>query len=99
MNKKYDKIKENRQLEFNANAHRHYGLTGKTILVKWRNAPDSIWDNVWLPVKIVREYPRFLCGIVQPHKNPKGQSVSKPYPLTMNKIAIMFREYILRGIN
>lgn len=73
---------------------KRYNLTGKTVKIRWNDSPDaSVWSDVWLPVKIIAEYPKFLIGEVQPHVNPNNSfGISKPYRIGLNKTAIAFGE-------
>ena len=69
-----------------------YGLVGLTVKVKKKNPLDVIWADQWIPVTIIAEYPKFLVGVVQPHKNKHGWSESKPYTITLHKHDIATKE-------
>lgn len=85
--------------QFTVAAYRHYGLKGKVVLVKWNSCPDMVWKGIWLPVKIIEEYPKFLYGIVLKHNNPDGYGESKEYPITISKIGILKNEFQIRGFH
>lgn len=68
---------------------KHYGLKGKRIKVKLIDSWNTIYDNVWLPCKVIEEYPKFLRVEVLPHRNPhESFDVSKPYIMCLNKANI-----------
>lgn len=65
--------------------------------VQWNNSPNEpVWSNVWIPVSIVKEYPKFYVAEVQPHKNPKGFTMSRPYTITLRKWDIKHGEVLLK---
>lgn len=78
------------RMRFTAAAYKHYGLEGKDVEVKWRTAPFKELAK-WLPVKIVKEYPKFLYGIVKKHGDASAE-----YPITLNKIGILFDDYKIK---
>ncbi len=52
-----------------------------------RTNPDSeIFNDVYIPVKIIKEYADwFLCEVL-PHKNPvRSYGASRPYMMTIHK--------------
>lgn len=72
--------------------YKWYGYTGKEMLLKWNDSPDTIWDDCWIPVKIIAEYPRYLVAEVLPHINPnRSMGKSKPYRIGVNKMNLLFK--------
>lgn len=61
---------------------------GDVVTILWNDAPDMEWDGVPLPVYITAVYPRFYVGKVLPHRNPNGFDISKPYPITLDRIGL-----------
>lgn len=78
---------------------KHYGLTGQTVKVKQNRSVGSTlpWEDMEVPVKITDEYPKFLVGVVMPHRHPGGFGVSHPYTVTINKHDIFIGEMIING--
>ena len=78
---------------------KHYGLIGKTVYVKTKKETSVPypWEGMEVPVEITEEYPTFLCGMVLPHKNPKGLAISKSYSITIRKHDIYTGEMIIDG--
>ena len=60
--------------------------------------PDNTFylGNIFLPMRVIKEYPRFWLCEVLPHKNPEGFGISKVYPMTLCKHSISIREIIIR---
>lgn len=59
----------------------------------WNDSPDtSVWRDVWVPVVILKKYPKWMLVEVQPHKNPNGMGISKPYRIGINQMALKFGE-------
>jgi hypothetical protein len=79
--------------------YRNYGLTGKTVKVKFtgRDADAYPWQGQTIPVRITGEYENFLVGEVLPHISPNGFGLSEPYPITIDKHDVQVGEMILNG--
>ena len=61
-------------------------FVGLNCRALFKSNPDAYaFDGIYLPVKIIAEYPKWWLVEVQPHKNPRGQSTSSPYRMTMRK--------------
>ena len=75
-------------------------LVGQELEVVFNDPPSKLADlikGVWLPVKIVAEYPRFFVAEVLPHYNPNGNwGMSKPYKVTLDKFGIGVGEVKVR---
>ena len=58
----------------------YYNATFKT------NPDSAVFDNVFLPIKVLKEYDNwFLCEVI-PHRNPRhSYGISKPYKVTIDK--------------
>lgn len=66
----------------------------------WNDSPDtSVWKDVWIPVVILKKYPKWMLVEVQPHKNPNGQGISRPYRIGVNRMALKFGEVRLIEVN
>lgn len=78
--------------------YRTYDITGKVVKLTVRDDTFSVIpiQNLPIPVKIVAEYPKFLCGIVLPHQNPGGIFKSKPYPITIHKHKLYSKTILMR---
>ena len=79
--------------------HKNYRLTGFTVDVKLKAGTSDAypWMGATVPVKIIKEYPTFLAGIVLPHKNPRGWDTSHPYPITIDKHDVATGIMIING--
>lgn len=75
---------------------KNYGLKGKMIKVKWKDAPHYIWNNIWMPAMVIDETDKFIRCEVLPHVNPNGLFMSETYPLTINKMALELGEYEIK---
>lgn len=50
------------------------------------NPSGDLFDDVWLPVKVIQEYEYFWVCRVLPHRNPKHSwGISRPYIMTIDK--------------
>ena len=59
---------------------------GMTCKANFKTNPDyHVFGDVFIPVKIIAEYPKWWLTEVIPHKNPHGQGISSPYKMTLNK--------------
>ena len=78
---------------------KHYGLAGQTVMVKEKSKAGSPypWNGHEVPVQITAEYPSYLLGTVMPHRNQKGLSASRPYPVTIDKFDIHSGKLIING--
>ena len=78
--------------------YRTYDITGKVVKLTVRDDTFSVIpiQNLPIPVRIVAEYPKFLCGIVLPHQNPAGIYKSYPYPITIDKYKLFSKAIIMR---
>ena len=69
---------------------------GGTVYLMWKNPPDAyVWGDVFIPVLIEEEYPRFFVGTVLPHKNAHGSGESHPYRITLNKFDVDARNMVI----
>ena len=75
-------------------------LVGQELEVQFIDPPSKLVDlfkGVWLPIKVVAEYPRFFVAEVLPHYNPKGNwGMSRPYKVTLDKFGIRVGEVKVR---
>ena len=73
--------------------YKNFGYeNGKELKIKWNNSSDaSVWGDIWLPVKVVKEYKKFILFEVLPHNNPNGQGTSTPYRMCANKGSIYMK--------
>lgn len=78
--------------------YKTYDITGKTVRITVRDDTFTVVPirDMTIPVKIVAEYKKFLCGIVQPHQNPAGIYKSTPYPLTIDKYKLFSKAIIMK---
>lgn len=78
--------------------YKTYGLTGKTVTVTVRDDTFTVVpiQRLPIPVRIVAEYPKFLCGIVLPHQNPAGIYKSYPYPITIDKYKLFSKAIVMK---
>lgn len=69
-------------------------LVGKEIKMMLKESFDSnLYGNVWLPAKVVAEYPKFIMVEILPHINPNNSfGMSKPYQMGINKTRLFFHE-------
>jgi len=60
---------------------------GKEIRAKFATNPDAyIFGGVYLPLRIIAEYPEWWLTEVLPHRNEKScYGLSKPYRMTIRK--------------
>lgn len=66
----------------------------------WVDSPDaSVWRDVWMPIIILKNYPTWILVEVQPHMNPHGQGMSKPYKIGINRMALRHGEIRLMEVN
>lgn len=79
--------------------YKTYGLTGETVMVRFKGGDSDVypWQNREVPVLVVNEYETFLTVTVLPHRAPKGYGLSKPYPRTIHKHDILIGELIING--
>lgn len=79
--------------------YKHYGLTGKTVKVKFKKEDSDAypWQGMTVPVLITGEYENFLVGKVLPHYAPHGFGLSQSYPITICKHDIQIGEMIING--
>ena len=85
------------KLQIKSNPYnKNYNLTGLTVNVLKRNPNNVVWRDIFIPVTIVAEYPKFLVGVVQPHRNREGFKDSIPYTITLNKHDISIKEIIIK---
>ena len=76
---------------------RHYGLTGEKVRARLKKGHSAAfpWEGMTVPVLVTAEYPKFLCGTVLAHRNPKGTGISHEYPITITQHDIYSGEMIL----
>ena len=79
--------------------YKHYGLMGKTIKARHKQKGTDAypWNGIAVPIKITREYPTFLIGVVLPHKAPMGIGSSLPYRISIHKHDIQLGTIIIEG--
>lgn len=84
------------EMKISSPSFKCYNITGKEIDIKL-NEYDPLYNNVWLPAKVVDEYPKFLIVEILPHLNVNEHvGISKPYRLGINKMSINFKEVEIR---
>lgn len=78
---------------------KNYGLTGETVMVKFKrgNLDAYPWQGMSVPILITGEYENFLIGNVLPHCSLKGYGLSIPYPITIDKHDISIGEMTVIG--
>lgn len=65
----------------------------KNIEVKFKNHPVAELNGFWVPMRILRDYPRYYLCEVKPHRNPYlSWGPSRPYKVCLDKLAIDFGE-------
>lgn len=70
---------------------------GMTLEAKFNKAPDPIWNDQYLPIRIEKEYPRWFLCTVLPHVNQKdGMGMSSEYPMTIDKFNLRIGEVVCR---
>lgn len=53
------------------------------------NIASDIYDGVWIPLEVIKEYECFWLCKVLPHKNPKHcWGTSHPYNMTIGKFEL-----------
>lgn len=67
-----------------------YGLTGQKVIVTAKSGCDYQGTRCWadvgdVPMKVIKEYPRYILMEVQPHMNPEGFAMSGKYRTCINK--------------
>ena len=79
-------------------SYKWYGYEpGKEMLLKWIDPPDPIWRDMWMPVKVLKEYPKYILVEVQPHMNVnQAFGMSKPYRIGVNKMSLLLGDYQLK---
>ncbi len=83
--------------KFKTLQYKNYGYEGKEMLLKWSDPPHAVWENVWLPIKIIKEYPRWLLVEVQPHVNGNlSLRMSSPYRMGVNKMSLILGDYKIK---
>lgn len=68
---------------------------GKVVKARFNNTQSPTWHDIFIPVRIEKEYPRWYLCTVLPHFNEKeGMSESKEYPMTIDKFALRTGEVV-----
>lgn len=58
-----------------------------------------LYSNVYIPVEIIREYPKFFTCMVLPHDNPlQRMGTSKPYIISLSRAGIRVGDIIVREL-
>lgn len=71
----------------------------KIEVKKRRSSVNYIWDNIWIPAKIVDIYPKYIVVEVLAHYNEKyGFGISRPYRITINTMELLLDEVEMRFI-
>lgn len=79
--------------------HKHYGLTGETVNLRYK-AGETVacpWGYAQQKVRITAEYPHLLVAVMLPHHHPHGLGISHPYTICINKVDILLGEMIING--
>ena len=79
--------------------YKWYGYDNKDMLLKITDPVHCIWKNIWLPVKVIKEYPRWILVEVKPHINANIENswgTAKPYRLGINKMSLLLGDYKLK---
>jgi len=76
----------------------NYGYEeGKPMSLKIMEPEYSLWRGIWLPVKVVKEYPKWILFEVMPHTNMNHSlGTSHPYRLGVSKVGLILGEYKLK---
>ena len=70
---------------------------GEKVYIKQKEPIDPLWHDVWLPVRIIRNYRKFYTAEVLPHINPNfSQGMSKPYIISIPKFSLINGEVLYR---
>lgn len=71
---------------------------GMTLEARFENAPDSVWYNYFIPIRIEKEFPTWFLCTVLPHvsKDPRKMGMSSPYRMTINKHSLRVGEVVCR---
>lgn len=57
----------------------------------------ELLERVFIPIKILAEYPRFFVVEVTPHRNPiRSWGMSTPYRMTIDKFNLKMGEIIVK---
>ena len=74
-----------------------YNITGENVYIKFGKDYDQyLYKKIWVPAKVVAEYPYFITFEILPHENQMGYGISKPYRLSIHKTKIAFGEVQIR---
>ena len=88
---------------------KHYGLTGKTVMVRKRKAAQETagtkgkasgidpypWEGITVPVRVLAEYPTYLLCEVLHHIGPRGVPITDTYRITIDKHDIYTGEMVI----
>lgn len=76
--------------------YKDFNIVGKEVEIKLFDAPDSMWNDYYMPAIVTDEHRKFITVEIQPHKNPySNYGMSKPYPMCINKSRIWLGSVIL----
>lgn len=76
--------------------YRKFGLIGYEVDVKFLDAPSTMWNDFFMPARIIDEHEKYITIEILPHKNPYDHlAMSKPYTMCINKYRIWIGDVIL----
>ena len=77
-----------------------FNITGEPIKIQINNDEPTVYSGEWIPAEVIAEYPKFLVINILPHKNQKPNAMGecKGYTISVNKLAIHFREVRIRKV-
>ena len=79
----------------NALRYDRFDINGKEIKIRFRDYIDPIFNNWWIPAKVIAEYPYFLLVEILPHTNPiESLGESKPYRIALNKVSLIIGDNV-----
>lgn len=76
---------------------KRFGLKGKDVSVMFKDAPDLLFENFFMPAKVLEEYDKYILLEIQPHYNPyMSQGISRPYRVGVNKTCIWLGDTVIK---
>lgn len=82
---------------FTKKMFKKFGLKGKDVSIMFKNAPDKIFDNFFMPAKVVEEYDKYFVVEIKPHYNPYiCQGISRPYRFGVNKTCLWLGDTVMK---
>lgn len=74
-----------------------FGLAGKDVSVMFKEAPDVIFENFFMPAKILEEYDKYFLLEIQPHYNPHThQGKSRSYNVCVSKTNLWLGNTVMK---